>query len=70
MNSEILHKTLNNLGYRLPIHYKKEPSYTYEHQIAEDVFLYIKRKEGSQIIQKNLVIHPENIKIRGLLDKV
>lgn len=58
------------MGYTLPKGASKEPTYAYEHQINDDVYLYVKRKEGGQVAERNLVIHPSNIKIRAILDKL
>jgi predicted restriction endonuclease len=70
MNSLSVHKTLNELGYRRPIGEKKEPTYAFEHKVAQDAFLYIKKKDNGFFEKNYLLIHPSNEKYKEKLENI
>ena len=57
LDSEQIHKALNDLGYCLEKG-KKEPSYAYEHCLGGEQYLYVKRKSEGGVEKEPLVLHP------------
>ena len=70
MNSLAVHNALNDLGFRIPSYRDKEPSYAYEHKIADEVFLYVKKKDDRIFDENYLLIHPINIKNKEKLESI
>ena len=70
MNSLAVHNALNDLGLRIPSYRDKEPAYAYEHKIADEVFLYVKKKDERIFEENYLLIHPSNIKNKERLESI
>ena len=70
LNSTQLHSRLNDAGFMLEAG-RSDPSYAYEHCIGDNEYVYVKKpKNGRPAETAPLVIHPDNIRYRSLIDSV
>lgn len=69
LNSEQIHAELNKLNLILE-QGKNHPSYAYEHPLDQEKFLYVKRKKDTPINKAPLVLYPESITLRSLIDRI
>jgi len=57
LDSEQIHNELKRLGYDIEPG-KKHPSYAYEHYLGNDIYLYVKRRNGASVNKEPLVFPP------------
>lgn len=69
LNSEQIHAELNKLGCALEPG-KKDPSYAYEHFLGNGKYLYVKRKANGSVDKAPLVLHPDCLALRPIIDRI
>ncbi|WMC10666.1 AAA family ATPase [Oceanimonas pelagia] len=69
LNSEQIHAELNKLGCALEPG-KNNPSYAYEHFLGNGKYLYVKRKANGSVDKAPLVLHPDCLALRPIIDRI
>lgn len=69
MNSLEIYQALTAMGFGLDSG-KYEPSYASEHALGNGQYLYVKRNGDKPVSQRPLVIHPDAINLRHVIDAI